>query len=390
MEASGGFITSLAGDESAALRPSFFELIAQDRLLPPLAPALKYVLSLLAQRDPRFVRWADRSEEIFTVAMAALEWSFLRRHDSSFEENFYGLCRARLPSSSALRRQAPRQERGSLGGQLEKAGRSTDGLRDRDRLLSLFFLVGMPYLRTKADEWFASQAGPVTPFGRLPAAPPEQSPPQRSEGTAWERGRRRLLEWAVKVYPYANAGVEASVFAYQALYLLGLTPHFTPWLRIQRLVIRRSTPRDAGGASGGAGAGAAGRGEEAGRAGRSLGDVVYRMLDGTRYALIAAVFLFKFLEWYYSVEPQGAGGLPAVPPPGPPRRALGGIPVPRDKRVCPLCRRPRTNAAVAPSGIAFCYPCLFAYVREHRRCPVTFLPASLDQLRRIYDNAPPS
>jgi len=32
----------------------------------------------------------------------------------------------------------------------------------------------------------------------------------------------------------------------------------------------------------------------------------------------------------------------------------------------------------------FCYPCIHAYVEAHGRCPVTLMPAELDDIRKLY------
>ncbi len=47
----------------------------------------------------------------------------------------------------------------------------------------------------------------------------------------------------------------------------------------------------------------------------------------------------------------------------------------------------RTNPAmVEVSGYVFCYPCIFRHVNEHGRCPVTLRPATVDSVRRLYQN----
>ena len=42
---------------------------------------------------------------------------------------------------------------------------------------------------------------------------------------------------------------------------------------------------------------------------------------------------------------------------------------------------------VEVSGYAFCYPCAFRHVSEHGRCPVTLQQATVDNVRRLYQNA---
>ncbi len=60
-------------------RPSFFELFAQEQLRDLLSPALRYVLSVLAQRNPRYLlRIVNRFEEIYALGMFAVERHYLR------------------------------------------------------------------------------------------------------------------------------------------------------------------------------------------------------------------------------------------------------------------------------------------------------------------------
>jgi hypothetical protein len=66
--------------------------------------------------------------------------------------------------------------------------------------------------------------------------------------------------------------------------------------------------------------------------------------------------------------------------------ALDGVPLPSDPAACPLCRRHRTNPALAvPSGYVFCYPCLHAHALEHGECPVTRVELGVGGVRRLYE-----
>jgi peroxin-12 len=114
-------------------------------------------------------------------------------------------------------------------------------------------------------------------------------------------------------------------------------------------------------------------------------------VDAARPSLVAAVLGFKALEWWFGTAEAAlapAQRLPVPPPPPPLALAPGGVPLPADVRACPVCLRPRTNPAVAaPSGIAFCYPCLRAALDATGCCPVTGVAVAADQVRRIYETA---
>ena len=110
------------------------------------------------------------------------------------------------------------------------------------------------------------------------------------------------------------------------------------------------------------------------------------MFDYSPYLLPFLIFAFKFAEWWYS-ENAGNQSKPIPAPPQPPRISERGVSLPLDKRACPLCLDTRTNAAVlSSSGFVFCYPCIHTHVTENANCPVTLLPARIEQIRKIYES----
>ena len=93
---------------------------------------------------------------------------------------------------------------------------------------------------------------------------------------------------------------------------------------------------------------------------------------------------FKLVEWWYgSAEEKVAGSLALPVPPPPP------VPPPR-----PAPRPPRARArrgarrggarGSACSGYVCCHACLTAHIREHGACPVTLLPARLEDIRKLF------
>ena len=114
----------------------------------------------------------------------------------------------------------------------------------------------------------------------------------------------------------------------------------------------------------------------------------YLVVDYSHLVLLGAFCAFKVLEWWYSVEHRmPTQSLPIPPPPEPPRCADGGVSIPSDVSLCPICRQKRSNPAASSSGFVFCYPCIFNYVQQHTRCPVTHVPSSVDQIRRLYETS---
>eukprot|EP00931_Biecheleriopsis_adriatica_P090277 TRINITY_DN64292_c0_g1_i1.p1 TRINITY_DN64292_c0_g1~~TRINITY_DN64292_c0_g1_i1.p1 ORF type:complete len:120 (+),score=10.18 TRINITY_DN64292_c0_g1_i1:377-736(+) len=117
----------------------------------------------------------------------------------------------------------------------------------------------------------------------------------------------------------------------------------------------------------------------------------------------------QFLQWWYQREHLLQPYRQRKAPPPPPHRqpyqealphsAASSRPaepgrqdtsslvlLPEDRTVCPLCHRPRRNPAMSCSGYAFCYTCLLPHVQRFGHCPVTGLPMSVEQVRRIRDS----
>ena len=119
--------------------------------------------------------------------------------------------------------------------------------------------------------------------------------------------------------------------------------------------------------------------------------VLYRVynftFDYSPHFLPFLIFAFKFAEWWYSDNGAGGQTKPVPPPPRPPKVSEHGISLPSDKTLCPICVDTRVNpAALSCSGFVFCYKCIHEYITEHSRCPVTLLPASLEQIRKVYES----
>lgn len=162
---------------------SFFEMVAQDRLVPTLKPAFAYVLSSLARWYPRFsAPLINYREELFYGLVYLLEAHYLRAHSASFGEQFYGLKRLRtlhpgLAVPSAVTAQAtitpchstlpfspfPRDtadgagSSGGGGGAIDRERVLTQPLSSGDRGWALLALVLVPYLRSKAENWYRAR-----------------------------------------------------------------------------------------------------------------------------------------------------------------------------------------------------------------------------------------
>lgn len=344
------------------------------------------------------MRW---HHELFTLALLLLESHYLRHYDASFAENFYGLKRRPALQQSAAEAEGVPSRAAALGVSVVAAVTPRPGLSGRQKVAALFFLVLVPYLKAKLDAAYAH----LTPLPLLNRPAELDHEPSGRSGRAGEEaedagGRWRAVREAVRAaflraYPTASALYEALFFVYALLYLYERTRFFTPLLHLLGQEVVRLSPeelalqaqraalrREAAVAQVGAVPGLLGLALRAGLRALQLA------LDSSHFLLPLAIFAFKFLEWWYTESRAHKAALPCPPPPEPPVRPAHplAMELPADRALCPICRQPRTNAALlAASGLVYCYPCIFAYVQQHRRCPVTLLPAHEDQVRKIYE-----
>ncbi|KIK99683.1 hypothetical protein PAXRUDRAFT_131479 [Paxillus rubicundulus Ve08.2h10] len=356
------FFNDMGGDP---LKPSLFELIAQEQLRDLLQPALKYVLAVFAQRYPRYlIHIVNRHEEFYAMIMFFVERHYLYKHNASFAENFYGLKRRRHAWISTERASA------AVGG--VPAG---ERLGSREIWRSLFFLVAVPHLRAKAHDYYEQFGGGIS-SDILEDGGDSRGMEALTENSLGGRWRRAYK----KIFPWVNTSFEVWLLAYNTAYLFERTPFYRPWLAWIGVDLRRLGADDFFMTSGVQGA--------VPEAKRGIVKQVYGLftnaprliLDSLRLLLPTAIFFIKFLEWWYSPgsparslssSPLG----PAVPPPRmlPPHPA--GIPV--DSMTfghCSLCQKSIINATALPSGYVFCYRCAFDHVEQHGKCPVTLLP----------------
>jgi hypothetical protein len=73
------------GGDSAS-RPTYFELIAADQLVPSLKSAALYTLSVLSQRYPCLHRVLDHEDEALAALMLLIDWHSLAICDATFAE----------------------------------------------------------------------------------------------------------------------------------------------------------------------------------------------------------------------------------------------------------------------------------------------------------------
>mmetsp|Transcript_11906 Transcript_11906/g.16138 ORF Transcript_11906/g.16138 Transcript_11906/m.16138 type:complete len:446 (+) Transcript_11906:176-1513(+) len=445
MNASGGEVE--VGDLNV-LRPTYFELVAADRLMPSLKTAAFYCTAVLAQRQPSLHRVLDNFHEIYAIMSLIFEQRSLSMKDASFAESFFGLQRQLTTSTLP-------DESTKSSGQLmpldtsafQSPTKAPALLPDRSRILSLIFLVGVPYVKARLEQRYSALPRPAGSStteiqGRsvLDGVSEDEDRGQTREHVE-ERGGSpstsfaaraasgvtsypevlrvyaRLLWGALKragfagdkimrwLYPLIHIGWEGSQFIYACLYLVGgrffsaplhalglevirATPETLEFLSKQvaqrrQLVLARAQLRRQPSQS----VPVRMRGAVEG----GLLPGVFFLSDHIQSSIVGAVLTFKVLEWWYGMAEERMNPsqvLPLPPPPPIPPPHPQGKQLPGDVRVCPLCRNPRTNPALCvTSGYVFCYPCLHEYVSKKKACPVTLERSSTESIWKLYKDA---
>lgn len=238
-------------------------------------------------------------------------------------------------------------------------------LSSKQRVVSLFLLVLLPYIKRRMAAWHESQM--------------DEAPDAVAARAVYARNHPTLARvqdiLAKYVYPYYYVGSEFMNFLFQIFYFLELTPYRSPFHRLFRIAVRRK---------------------------RSTDQFFTGSKNSRRALMMVGVMFFLFyygsLALQFSIRHMGRrntnpGNAPdnetaEMPIPSPPKFAIdtnappdAALPNPGE---CPVCGKDIVNpTVVTSSGIVGCYVCLQEYIHKHSACPVTRQPTSVQQLCRI-------
>lgn len=126
--------------------------------------------------------------------------------------------------------------------------------------------------------------------------------------------------------------------------------------------------------------------------GESVVKLYWRLYDNSMMIALVGYLVYRYLR--LSEEEKNSNSEKEtwqldVPPPERPvlsvqvQAELDTLP----KNACFICRRKKTNEAASNSGYVFCYPCVYNYVNEYEKCPITQKAMQVDEIRRIYESA---
>ncbi|KAK6197634.1 Squalene epoxidase [Pestalotiopsis sp. IQ-011] len=377
------FVTALRGTFDDQ-KPSLFEILSEQQLNALLPPTLRYLLTVLTQRYPRYLLRALNSfDELYALAMLVVERHYLRTRGGAFTEHFYGLKRER-----ALAAEIPRASTAAAA-----IVRETLKLTSADVWRNLAVVVGVPYLKRKLDESHEIEAPRAllgANYTRMPANPTI---------------RQRLMhyyKWFIRnVYPSVHAGYCFAVLAFNLAYLFDGTKYHSPLMWLIGTRVRRMNGADYR-AIEDLGKPKAGMPPAAGLSmfhPRTLGP---RLLGSLSMALPLSIFALKFLEWWYASDfakqlTRKAAENLELPPPvvsglgakkktaekaekedddekqkegdaeNAPIGATSLLPIytvaaPEDSELCPICQDEIQTATACQTGLVYCYSCIHRWV----------------------------
>lgn len=167
-----------------------------------------------------------------------------------------------------------------------------------------------------------------------------------------------IRKWFMNYYPIIYATMKAFSFVFQLRYVIGKSKYYNPSLAImgQEIQFLSKKLREKG-----------------------------RKLNFLSFLIGPFIFynLLFFVAWCY----DNRSGIQTlhIPIPPPPPKHKNKVSLPSDKKICPLCKKKRTNPACIPSGYVFCLVCIEKKLSVIPQCPITFRPTKIDEIRKIFE-----
>lgn len=168
----------------------------------------------------------------------------------------------------------------------------------------------------------------------------------------------------VRIYPAISCGYEASKMAFILLFLIKKTLYCTPWLFLQNSYLLQNTI-------------------DSPAKGIRLVD---KVLSYVKYAVpIGLLVLHNYDVWSEKMPTALFGSFNTLLP-APPviEQVDGGIQLPEQSDICPLCRKLIADECCLKTGYRFCYSCISKYLDEYKKCPLTNTACNRSHIIKIY------
>ncbi|XP_043262164.1 peroxisome assembly protein 12 [Colletes gigas] len=315
------------------IKPSIFEIVAQESFASTVEPAFKKILSFIVSFNPErykhLLRWSDEGYLIFNII---LQRYYLKKFSASFSEAFYGLKRVGIINSKIK-----------------------NNLSNRQKTLSLTLIVLFPYLKNKL-----SNLSRRYKLEEIDGCAPQNK---------WEKFYRSCV---VKGSLMTFVAYEFIVLYNYILYVAGKSVHQSPHLKLLSVTLTYADAQSV----------------------ISVSDLLKKIRNNSfgisdsidilqrtvTTSLEFGAFFLQFLFWW--TQEHFNTNLVTLPIPPPPNILETAR---QFKGKCPICCKPfRIHTVLSVSGYAFCYQCIVPVIRKTGQCPVTKYPAKEDDLIRLY------
>lgn len=345
---------SITNKDSELIKPSIFDVIAQEDMNKLFRTAFTHFFNWLTSNSKfsRFTKYKKYRDYIYLLSHSFIELMYLKAYDALFSEHFYGLKRVHLKNNS---------------------------LNNFKRVLSIVFSLIIPYIKAKIDEVYED-------LERIADQLDDQ------DNTI----KNKLKGYMLKIYPYFNLIWHSIFWYFRFKYIIGKNEFFnSPLLRVLNLRLVYDLNDQKNEISNG---------------------FISKVLQKSSFVFTSLMYSIQFYQWYeqYNEEEsfnnnsnniisQGLSKVlngseqsgqyshkNIIAPPILPNKIAQSNAYKKivASNLCPLCTKTKKNQCVLNvSGFVFCYICIFKFVKEHSRCPLTDFPCSIKNIIRIYDVA---
>ncbi|KAK6759657.1 hypothetical protein RB195_021314 [Necator americanus] len=322
-------------------QPSIFDILSQESLMTSLKPAVGHLLKFLSIVYPHRFQTANNCyDELYLLFDLLLQNQYLKKYGASFSENFYGMKRIY-------------QSSGSLPHEFNA------------RIRSLIVLVLWPYVRDKLDKWHDIWIDKIR-FATM-----------RTNDLRMKLGRIFVRFW-----PLIKALLTFTTTVLQLGYIINRSTVHSPFLWFAGVRLEKLTAEDL-------------KSFERIPMHLQSSGILNRLwrfflaLPGIFSRLFGyGLFFVQFIDFIYNSDfgsQLKKKTFRGRVPPAPHRLLSESSVLMLETNKCPLCMQKRTNdTALSVSGYVFCYSCIYSHVEQFKECPVTGLPATTNELIRLY------
>ncbi|XP_026466820.1 peroxisome assembly protein 12 [Ctenocephalides felis] len=306
------------------IKPTIFEIIAQESLAATIDPAFKKLIEFLATTRPEyFNRILLYYDELYLLISGLIEYYYIKNYDATFSESFYGLKRVCTNALNDL-----------------------PSLSTKKRYLSLACVVLLPYIFKKIE----SKSKILLDLKN------------ENKNTY---ARFETFIYTLNIIKFAWKGYELIQLL---AYVSGATNYHSTLLKFCKinLVYAPSNHLQSSWSW-------TDLFTNKIKISTALGSGLLRLFE------VSAFFIQFFQSWSSDNYQFNIAALPNPPPPQIDGRAV------KYYGKCPVCLQTwNVPTALQVSGYVYCYKCISTHLKKYSRCPVTQYPATTDDLVKLY------